>query len=317
MTAGLLTHYFFVFTVAAGLCWVWLEPQARAIRRRATVAIVVGAGVCAPWLPYFVRQYRNNRFWWIGPFQLRETLGTPLRLFTPLMAHGVAGRVVPVAFLALVVAGAVALARTSPAGRLFALLALGPLVLSSAAWAAGMRIFAVRNLIGIGPFVAVAAVGAVSLVPRRVGVVALAAGACAAVVGFAVTQSAPAPQYNLLAKALVREGWHPRDPVVVFGNFFNFRAPLEWYLPDQPVLAVSRPTTRRCGTVFVLMGRHMERQMHHMNRDTRVGGYFVARLNLDRSLERSGLQGATILIDPSRTPSCLSLVHNRRLAPIV
>ncbi len=180
-----------------------------------------------------------------------------------------------------------------------------------------MRIFAVRNLIGIGPFVAIAAVGAVSLVPRRVGAVALAAGACAAVIASAVGQSAPAPQYNLLARALVSEGWHPRDPVVVFGNFFDFRAPLEWYLPDQPVLAVSRPTTHRCGTVFVLMGRHMEHRLHHLNRNTRVGVYFVARLNLDRSLERSGLERATILVDPSRTPSCLSLVHNRRLAPIV
>ena len=317
VTAGLLTHYFFVFSVAAGLCWLWVEPEARAIRRRATIAIVAGSGVCAPWLPYFVKQYRNNRFWWIGPFRLREVLGTPLRLFTPLIAHGLAGRFVPLVFLTLVVAGAVALARTSPAGRLCALLALVPLVLSSAAWAAGLRIFAVRNLIGIGPFVAVAAVGAVSLVPRRVGVVALAAGACAATVGLAITQSTPAPQYNLLARALVREGWHPRDPVVVFGNFFDFRAPLEWYLPDQPVLAVSRPTTQRCGTVFVLMRRHMEQRMHHMNRETRVGGYFVARLNLDRSLERSGLQGATILVDPNRAPRCLSLVNNPRLAPIV
>jgi Dolichyl-phosphate-mannose-protein mannosyltransferase len=317
VAAGLLTHYFFVFTVAAGLCWLWLEPEARAVRRRATIAIGVGAGVCAPWLPYFVKQYRNNRFWWIGPFRLRETLGAPLRLFTPLVAHGLAGRLLPLAFLALVVAGAVALARTSATGRLCALLALGPLVFSSAAWAGGVRIFAVRNLIGIGPFVAVAAVGAVSLVPRRLGVVALAAGASAAAVAFAVTQSDPAPQYNLLARALVSEGWHPRDPVVVFGNFFDFRAPLEWYLPDQPVLAVSRPTTRRCGTVFVLMGRRREERMHGINRDTRVGGYFVARLNLDRSLEGSGLQRATILIDPSRTPTCLTVVHNRRLAPIV
>ena len=137
VTAGLLTHYFFVFTVAAGLCWLWLEPEARAVRRRATVAIVVGASVCAPWLPHFVKQYRHNRFWWIGPFRLRETLGAPLRLFTPLVTHGLVGRILPLAFLALVVSGAVALARASATGRLCALLALGPLVFSSAAWAAG------------------------------------------------------------------------------------------------------------------------------------------------------------------------------------
>jgi hypothetical protein len=317
VTAGLLTHYFFVFTLVAGVCWLWLEPQARATRRRASIAIAAGAAVCAPWLPYFVEQFRRNRFWWIGPFQLRQVIDTPFRLFTPLVAHGVAGRVVPFAFLGLVVCGAVALGRRSPAGRLCAMLALGPLVLSSTAWAGGLRIFAVRNLIGIGPFVAVAAVGAVSLLPRRVGVVALAAGAAAAVLAFTISQSAPAPQYNLVAQALVREGWHPRDPVAVFGDFFDVRAPLEWYLPHQPVLAVSKPTTERCGTVFVLMGRQVAQHLRHMNRDTRVGSYFIARLNLGRSIRGSELQRATILVDPSRTPSCLSVVRNARLAPIV
>ena len=255
VAAGLLTHYFFVFTVAAVLAWVWLEPQARAIRRRSTVAIGPGAAVCAPWLPMFVEQFRHDRFWWIGPFRLREAAAAPFRLFTPLVTHGLAGRVVPVAFLALTVCGGVALARRSPAGRLCALLAFGPLVLASGGVGGGVRIFAVRNLIGIGPFVAVAAVGAVSLLPRRVGVVALAAGVAAVVSSFAIDQRIPVPPYQLVAQALVREGWHPRDPVAVFGDFFNVRAPLEWYLPDQPVLAVSRGTRRPCETCSRSRGR--------------------------------------------------------------
>ena len=110
VAAGLLTHYFFVFTVAAALGWLWLEPQARAIRRRSTVAIAAGAVLCTPWLPLFVEQFRRDRFWWIGPFRLREAVGAPFRLFTPLVTHGLAGRVVPVAFLALTVCGAVVLA---------------------------------------------------------------------------------------------------------------------------------------------------------------------------------------------------------------
>jgi 4-amino-4-deoxy-L-arabinose transferase-like glycosyltransferase len=317
VAAGLLTHYFFVFTVVAALVWVWLEPQARAIRRRSTVAFGAGALLCAPWLPMFVEQFRHDRFWWIGPFRLREAAAAPFRLFTPLVTHGLAGRVVPVAFLALTVCGAVALARRSPAGRLCALLAFGPLVLASGAWAAGFRIFAVRNLIGIGPFAAVAAVGAVSLLPRRVGVLALAGGVAAVVTSFAINQSTPVPAYQLVAQALVREGWHPRDPVAVFGNFFNVRAPLEWYLPHQPVLAVSRGTRRPCETVFAVAGPLGARRLRHIAYDTRVGGFIVARLDLDHAIRGSDLQRATILVDPKRRPSCLSLVHNPRLAPIV
>jgi 4-amino-4-deoxy-L-arabinose transferase-like glycosyltransferase len=315
--AGLLTHYFFSFTVVAALAWLWLEPEARAIRRRASVAIAAGAALCAPWLPLFVEQFRRDRFWWIGPFRLHEAVAAPFRLFTPLIAHGLAGSVAPVAFLALTVCGGVVLARHSPAGRLCALLAFGPLLLASAAWAAGFRIFAVRNLIGIGPFVAVAAVGAVSLLPRRTGAVVLAGGVAAIVVSFAINQSVPVPQYQLVARALVREGWHPRDPVAVFGDFFNVRAPLEWYLPHQPVLAVSRGTARPCETVFAVARPAGMWRLGRVADDTRVGGYVVARLDLDRPIRGSDLQRATILVDPKRRPSCVSLVRSARLAPIV
>lgn len=317
VAAGLLTHYFFVFTVVAALGWVWLEPQARAIRRRSTIAIGAGAVLCAPWLPLFVQQFRRDRFWWIGPFRLHGVVAAPFRLFTPLVAQGVAGRVVPVAFLALTVCGAVVLARRSPAGRLCALLAFGPLVLASGAWAAGFRIFAARNLMGIGPFAAVAAVGAVSLLPRRLGAVVLAGGVAAVVASFAINQRIPAPPYQLVAQALVREGWHPRDPVAVFGDFFSVRAPLEWYLPHQPVLAVSRGTRRPCETVFAVAGPLGARRLRHVLYGTRVGGFTVARLDLDHPIRGSSLQRATILVDPKRRPRCLSLVNDPRLAPIV
>ena len=316
VAAGLLTHYFFVFTVAAALCWLWLEPEARTMRRRSTVAIGAGAALCSPWLPFFYEQFTRNRFWWIGPFRLSEAVGAPFRLFTPLVTHGIAGRLAPPAFLALTVCGAVVLARRSPAGRLCALLALGPLVLASAAWAAGFRIFAVRNLIGIGPFAAVAVVGAVSLLPRRAGALVLAGAVAAGVAGFTIDQGTPAPPYNLLARALVREGWHPRDPVAVFGDFFDVRAPLEWYLPHQPVLAVSRGDGRPCETVFAVAGAQAARRLKHVADDTRVGGYIVAQLDLDSPIRDTPLHRATILVDPSRHPSCVDLVSNVRLAPI-
>jgi hypothetical protein len=115
----------------------------------------------------------------------------------------------------------------------------------------------------------------------------------------------------------VREGWHPRDPVAVFGDFFDVRAPLEWYLPHQPVLAVSRGTGRPCETVFAVAGRLSARRLRHVLFGTRVGGFTVARLDLDHPIRGSGLQRATILVDPKRRPACLSLVNNPRLAPIV
>ena len=146
---------------------------------------------------------------------------------------------------------------------------------------------------------------------------ALAAGVAAVVSSFAINQRIPVPPYQLLAQALVREGWHPRDPVAVFGDFFNVRAPLEWYLPHQPVLSVSRGTRRPCETVFAVAGPIGARRLRHIADDMRVGGFVVARLDLDHPIRGSDLQRATILVDPKRRPSCLSLVHSKRLAPIV
>ena len=101
----------------------------------------------------------------------------------------------------------------------------------------------------------------------------------------------------------MREGWHPRDPVAVFGNFFDFRAPLEWYLPDQPVLAVSAADAAPLRDGLRGPGAARRAAAAARSRDMRVGGYFVARLNLDRSLKGSDLERATILIDPSATPT--------------
>ena len=89
--AGSLTHYFFAFTLVAGLAWLWFEPTARASRRRVTAAIVVALAACSPWLPLFVAQFRHDRYSWIGPFDARETIETPLRIFSPLIATPLTG----------------------------------------------------------------------------------------------------------------------------------------------------------------------------------------------------------------------------------
>ena len=300
VAAGGLTHYFFAFSVLAALAWLWLEPGARAARRRATIAILAGGVVAAGWAPVLLRQYHQARFWWIGAFQLRTVVAVPARLFTSAYANTTAGVVLSVAALLLVAAGAARLGRVSAAGRLIALLALGPLAEAAAVWAGGVRVFALRNLIGIAPFVAVAAVAGLAALPRRAAVVAGAATVVFLFLSFTPLSADHAtPPYDALARELVAEGWTSSEPVAIFGNFFPYRAPLEWYLPHKPVLDVSRLSSRVCKTLFVVRGNDVERL------------HLRVAIRADRAL-----RGATILVDPASTPSCGRPIVSGRLAAL-
>ena len=229
--AGLLTHYFFAFTVAAGALWVWLDPAARRVRRRVVLALGAGCVAFAPWLPWFVVQFRQHRYDWIGPFQARLVVATPLRIFTPLL-HGAA----PAVALAFAVAGAAVVARRGPLGRLCATLALGPYALAAATWAAGVNVYDVRNMIGVAPFLAIAAIAPLALVPARVRIPAGVAVCAAAAAAFAVVTVNPAAPYSALARTLVADGWRPSDPVLVPWNYRAYRSPLAWYLPHASTL---------------------------------------------------------------------------------
>jgi hypothetical protein len=297
VAAGGLTHYFFAFTVLAGLCWLWIEPAARAARRRATFAIVRGGCVAASWAPVMLQQVHQHRFWWIGPFRLRAALAVPARLFTSAYANTTTGLALSTGGLLLVACGCARLWRTSAAGRLVAVLALGPAAEASAVWAGGMRIFALRNLIGTAPFVAVAAVVTLAALPHRSALAAGVAGV--ALIGLSGASIAGVPRYDTLARDLVAEGWTPAQPVAVFGDFFRYRAPLEWYLPRRPVLDASRPTEGVCRTVFVIRGDE------------------VARLHLHGPIgAQRQLRGATILSDPARAPRCVKPITTGRLAAL-
>jgi hypothetical protein len=314
--AGLMTHYFFVYVVAAALAWLWLDPGARAVRRRATAAMFAGGALATPWLPAFVAQYGHDRFWWIGPFKPEVVLVTPLRLFLPFRAQSLS---LALAVIVIAGAGAVLLARRSPAGRLIALLGILPIVVAGTAWAAGERSYAVRNLIETAPFLAVSVAAALSAVPRRVAATALAATAATAIAVVAVTQStASLPPYQRVARALVSEGWRPSDPIAVFGNVFSFRAPLEWYLPHGPLLDVSLPTSRACGALFVIVRDEPARRMPQrdvLDRE-RAGDFFVERLSDVRAERVKSFRRATLLAS-TRTPArCVQLSRNPRLEPL-
>jgi len=294
VAAGGLTHFFFAFTVGAALLWLWLDPGARA-RRRAGLSILAGGAVASTWAPVMLTQYHANRFWWIGPFRARYVAAVPLRLFTYAYSNTSTGLALSLAGLAVVVAGTARLGRVSPTGRLFAALAVAPTIEAAIVWAGGMHVFALRNLIGTAPFVAIAATAALAALPLPRPALALGAvGASALALALLGGGSRVVP-YNTIAKRLVAAGWRASQPVAVFGDFFRYRGPLEWYLPHQPVLDASRPTGRACRTLFVIHG------------DT------VRRLHDASPTE---LRHATILSDPASSPACVRPIRAGRLAAL-
>lgn len=301
VAAGGLTHYFFAFSVLAALAWLWLDRDVRAARRRATAAILVGGSVAAAWGPVMLTQFHQGRFWWIGPFRLRTVIAVPTRFFTYAYSNTGAGIAVSAVGLVLIAAGCARLSRASAAGRLVAALALAPVLEAAVVWAGGMRIFALRNLIGVAPFVAVAAAAALAAVPRRVALPAWVAAATLLVLPFTplTGSGGGTPPYDAMARALVAEGWTPSQPVAVFGNFYPYRAPLEWYLPHQPVLDVSVLSSRVCKTLFVLRGDDVQRVQ------------LTVPIRADRAL-----RGATILVDPRASPSCLRPIRTGHLASL-
>ncbi len=313
VAAGGLTHYFFAFPVAVVLAWLWLDPSAARVRRRATVAVAAGTAVVATWAPVALAQYGRDRFWWIGSFRWRPVLAAPLRVFTGFASGSVRGLVVSAVFVAVLAVGALALGRRGAAGRLIAALAVGPVLLAGLAWLADVKIFADRNLIEIAPFVGISVAAALAALPRRASLVAAAVvvAALGALAGSSATRAAPA--FNRIASALVGEGWRPSTPVAVYGRFFRFRAPLEWYLPRQPLLDPGRPTSQSCGTLLVVAQGRRARRLHGL----RVDGFTVARLSVHEPLSRDPLLArATVLGDPARPPRCVRLIRHGRLAAI-
>ncbi|HZQ81674.1 MAG TPA: glycosyltransferase [Gaiellaceae bacterium] len=321
--AGLLTHYFFCFTALAALAWLIGEPELRGRRRAPLTAVLLGAAATLPWLPDALTQIRADRYWWIGPFHLREVVVTPLRQLVPVPASPSFRLACGIAFLALCTLGAVRLARASARGRLLVVLAAGPLVLAAVAWSAGQRIYAPRNLIEIAPFVGVLAVASLVHLPRHARSFAAAAAAAALAVGFFTfgTRAVAAP-FGPIARTLVREGWNHDDPIAVFGGqpeFFSFRSPLEWYLPRQPQLALGRPTDESCETLFaVVRSPRRARQLTELGgaESHWIDGYDVLRLRLRNPRAESALGRPSLITATTGHASCVAPVLAGRDGPL-
>jgi hypothetical protein len=247
--AAALTNYFFLLSVAAVLLWGWTRP----LRRQLTTAVGAGLIPLAAWMPVLLFQYRHHRFSFIGPFRLHDALTSYWSLFARAEPHtSVLHTVGPLLVAVAVLAGCVELAQRSDAGRLCALLAVAPLLAAALIWLAGPRIFDTRNLIGVGPFAAIAVAALLTRLPRPAGIAAACAATALIVFGFVVGNRQAPIAYDRIARALAADGWRRSDPILLRGNFYAFRSPLEWYLPQQPALTLGLPRGVPCSRVFVI-----------------------------------------------------------------
>ena len=308
-TAGLLTHYFFLFTLVSAAVWLWLEPKARKTRRRASVSMLTGCALFAPFAPIALSQYKHDHFWWIGRFSAQTVTSTAWRFFLPLYGHGIVRIGIAAMFLALAAVGSFQLGQRSSQGRLLVALGFGPLIVSAVVWSLGLRIFSPRNLLECGPFFAVLAVAWLEFLPIRLrlllagGIVVVAFSSAAHLAG------AKATPFDRVASDLVAEGWTPGTPIALFNDFFSFRSPLEWYLPGHPPLALGVPTGRLCRTVFVITPSATQSRFGNPVRRARAGSLAVERLRVAIPIGLSRrLRGASWLIDPLQRSVCLKAV---------
>lgn len=319
VAVGSLTHYFFMLSLAAVLLWLWTSPTARSVRRRGTIAVAAGLVPWVFWSPVFAFQYRHHRFSFIGPFDGHSVVTAYWSLFARGEPHtAILHSAAPLLVLAGVVAGSARLARRSDEGRLSALLTLIPLAAAAVIWLAGPRIFDMRNLIGVGPFAAIALSALVAALRRPAG-----AAACFAAVGLLVygylraDRIEPVP-YDRVAQALVAEGWGPRDPIVLFGNFYAFRSPLEWYLPDQPALTLGDPRAGSCEQIFVVAvrGRARNRLVDSgaLSATRQVRRILVARVERADGVRDRRLRGGHVVVAKTGHGACVRALPEELLA---
>jgi hypothetical protein len=302
VAAGSLTHYFFLFTVAATFAWLCLDPGARPGRRRTAAAMGAGMVPFVLWSPAFAAQLEHRRYSWIGGFDARVVLETPLRLFTP-FGSGAAGLAGTAIVCGLCAWGAVRLWLYGAFGRLCACAIVVPLLLAAATWASGARVYAVRNMIGVGPFLAVAAVAGLGALPRSVRLVGIPGVLILAVGSFAMAQRPEGPVFNRIASALVAEGWRAGDAVVVFGNRSEFRSPLGWYLPRHPNLVAATASPLR-PPVFVVGAAGTLGSETTDLASRRVANLVVARVGAAQGLDAELAAGANVFLSrPPRRPS--------------
>lgn len=319
---GSLTSYFFVLSLMAAGIWLWSEQGMRAQRTELLRRMSIGLVPFVLWSPIMVHQYLGSRFSWIGPFTARGFLDTYWELFAR-RAPSAGGVLLPTLLLAAVSIGAVLLARSTATGRLIGLLALVPVLVTALIWLGGAKVYDPRNLLAAGPFAAIALARLPVAIPRPAG--ALTAGVVAVLVaaGAIVAEATPPTPYDAIASDLLREGWRPSDPILLFSglsDFFAYRGPLEWYLPHDPYLTLGEPTARsRCAALFVIVPTQAERASVMRSGllargSTAVDGVLVGRLTAHKVPSATPWRSSHILVGRVR-PACVRAISESRIVP--
>ena len=271
---GSLTHYFFLFTLAAGALWLLVLSVERSVRARVGAALAIGLIPLAVWSPFWLDQYRHGlyatapRLTVEGFFEFFPSLFAPRQMVGDL---GVAFAVV--AALAVLVSSLLLLRR--PEGRLCALFVLVPVLsVSAMVWITGERIFHPRNLIGVAPFVAIAlAWGCAALPWRRASYAAGCALAILVLGGFLYGEMALGrTPYDRIAEQMIVQGFRNDEPILWFGPYSGI-FPVAWYLTaDEPAsmwprILVSSPTEETCRAVAVVVRTRTGRRWLDQHRD--------------------------------------------------
>jgi hypothetical protein len=318
VAAGSLTNYFFLLTLAAALLWIWTEPVLKTVRLHLTRLVAAGLVPLVLWSPFLAIQYSHQRFAWIGPFDIRQVLNGYWLLFADRLPKTAGAReILPALALVAVIAGSIVLARSSPAARLVAMLATVPFALACLAWLAGARVYTPRNLIAVAPFAALAVAALLARLPRLLAYAAAIGLVSLVALGSIRAEAKPTTPYDRVARLLVAQGWRSSDPIELFGDFYTFAEPLDWYLPGQPTLALAKPARHgRCRNVFVVAQRPGNRAAivasKRLAARENAGSVLVGRLRSSRIARDGFWRHAHIVATSSGSPACVILGNGRR-----
>ena len=161
--AGALTHYFFLLAVAVGVLWLWTSRADVTRRPALTAAALAGLVPLLAWAPKIVGQAGR-----VDTYFSQVTWERVLWLYSNIVSSASvwerAGDGVRYVVLALVLAGAVVLARRRE-GRLAALMVVVPVAVTAVVSLAGLHVFTTRNLIVVAPFACIALAAVPSAIP--------------------------------------------------------------------------------------------------------------------------------------------------------
>lgn len=274
VVVGSLTHYFFLFTLAAGGLWLLILSRNRRAVARVGVALALGLVPLAVWSPLWLDQYQHGLYATAPRLTIEGFLEFLPSLFAPRQIVGDLGvAVAAVATLAVLLSSLLLL--RLPEGRLCALFVLVPVLgVSAIVWVTDERIFHPRNMIGVAPFAAIALAWGCATVPWRR--ISYATGFLLAILvlgGFLFGQTALGrTPYDRIADEMIAQGFSNDEPILWFGRYSGI-FPVAWYLTaDEPAstwprILVSSPTGKTCRAVAVVARTPTGRRWLGQHRD--------------------------------------------------